>query len=111
MPQDRDGESDYVIGSDSIQYGLAELSKIKRDTYLKAEFPHSGPAISKLRGGKTFQYDEKALKRVLGTVSQDDIDDLVGIGLFHRSGGDGETTYKVPFLYRDGLELTQGRSG
>ena len=37
---DPDGESDYIIGTNAIQYGFEELSERKRETYLQAEFPH-----------------------------------------------------------------------
>ncbi len=36
------------------------LSKRKRDTYLKAEFPHLWPHIEKFHGGKT-EYSAEAL--------------------------------------------------
>src|SRR3972149_216065 len=34
------GESQFIIGQQSIQYGLSELSNRKRTTFLEAEFPH-----------------------------------------------------------------------
>ena len=37
---DPTGRSEVVIGSSAIRYGLAELSKRKRDTLLRAELPH-----------------------------------------------------------------------
>ena len=106
---DPDGETDVIIGSGAIRYGLAEMSRRKRDTVLKAEFEHLWPHIGRLVGGKT-EYSERALQQLFGRRSALVIDDLVAIGLFavnrHR---DGSTTYTVPFLYRQGLELTQGR--
>jgi hypothetical protein len=107
--QDPNGTSDWIIGSAAIRYGHAEMSKKKRDKVLKAELPHLWPHIQKLVRGKT-EYSDKALRRVLGTKGDGVVDDLVNIGLLtpNRSR-DGSTWYKIPFLYRDGLELTQGR--
>lgn len=103
------GESDWVIGSGAIRYGLAEMSKLKRDKVLRAELPHLWPAIEKFIGGKT-EYSERAIQQLLGPRSQGTIADLVNIGLLSHSGQRGRTsTYKVPFLYRDGLELVRGR--
>jgi hypothetical protein len=45
-------QSDYLFDSGSIIYGFNELSLKKRDTYLKAEFPHLWPIMEKFSGGK-----------------------------------------------------------
>jgi hypothetical protein len=36
-------------------------------------------------------------------------DDLVSIGLFKKITREGKTVFWVPRLYRQGLELTQGK--
>lgn len=106
---DPNGETDFIVGSGAIRYGLAEMSKRKRDTVLKAEFEHLWPHIERLVGGRT-EYSERALRQLFGRAAVAVIGDLVAIGLFavnrHR---DGSVSYSVPFLYRQGLELTQGR--
>ncbi|MFI5258850.1 MAG: P-loop ATPase, Sll1717 family [Candidatus Limnocylindrales bacterium] len=103
------GESTWVIGSGAIRHGLAEMSKLKRDKVLRAELPHLWPYIEKFIGGKT-EYSERAILQLLGPRSQATLADLVNIGLLSHSGPRGSSsTYKVPFLYRDGLELTRGR--
>jgi hypothetical protein len=101
---DRTGLAEDVIGASAIRYGLAELSKRKRDTLLKAELPHLWPNIERFRGGRT-EYSVPALETLLGQDSGLIISDLVSIGLLERTGG----SYKIPFLFREGLELTQGR--
>ncbi len=63
--QTPESESPWLIGPKAIQYGLEELSRRKRDTYLKAEFPHLWPYIQKFEGGKT-EYDSQSLENVLG---------------------------------------------
>ena len=45
---DSSGESDFIIGPSAIIYGLEELSKRKRTTFLEAEFPHLWKHIKKL---------------------------------------------------------------
>jgi len=104
------GESDHIIGAKALQYGLDELSKAKKDEFLRAEFPHLWTYIEKFENGKT-EYDGKGLRKLLGANWQFIVDDLISIGLFKRRGGAGQdATYWVPHLYRKGLELTQGRA-
>lgn len=103
------GRSDWIIGPSSLQYGLQELSKRKRQTYLEAEFPHLWRYIEKFINGKT-QYDELTLNKYLGKEWNMIIDDLISIGLFTKTISKGKTIYSVPFLYRYGLELTQGQA-
>lgn len=100
-------EAEILIGSAAILHGLSELSRRKRDTLLKAELPHLWPYIEKLVGQKT-EYSGRALRLMFGTGSERIVEDLVKIGLFQRQRRSAGDTYKVPFLFRDGLELTQG---
>ncbi|MEE9129789.1 MAG: hypothetical protein V3T84_07195 [Phycisphaerales bacterium] len=106
---DANGRTEYIIGPTAIQYGLRELSKRKRTTLLEAEFPHFWEHIKKLDGGKT-EYSERAIQKTLGKEWASVIDDLVGIGLFEETRRGGQRTFKVPFVYREGLSLTQGRA-
>lgn len=106
---DASGQADWVIGPAAIQYGLRELSKIKRINLLEAEFPHLWPHISKFVGGKT-EYSEERLKSLLGHDWKAISEDLVSIGLLTKTTSGGRAMFKVPFLYRDGLELTQGKA-
>lgn len=106
---DPTGTSDWIIGSAAILYGHKELSKRKKDTYLKAEFPHFWPNIEKFEKGKT-EYSESAMRKLLGRNSESLIKDLLGIGLLSETNAKGERWFKFPFLYREGLELTQGKA-
>jgi hypothetical protein len=49
---DPSGETEVVIGSSAITYGLTELSKRKKETLLKAEFPHFWAHIEKFMNAK-----------------------------------------------------------
>ncbi len=106
---DPTGPTEAVIGSQAIRYGLTEMSRRKRDTVLRAELPHLAQFIEKFEGGKT-EYTQRALYQLLGPGAAAAANDLVKIGLLSQSRQkDGSNTYKIPFLYRDGLNLTQGR--
>jgi len=100
-----DETSNYLLSSAAIQYGYREVSKRKTETYLAAEFPHVWPVIQEFRGGKT-AYTARALRSLLGTGSREIVDNLVSIGFLERERA--SEMYKIPFLYREGLALTQG---
>lgn len=102
---DLDGTTDAIIDSSAIQHGLQELSKHKRQTYLRAEFPHLWPHIERFVGGKT-EYSPSALRALFGSGWQSIVDDLVALGVLSKK----KDSYDIPFLYRDGLELTQGKA-
>jgi hypothetical protein len=104
-----DGTTDCIIGSPAIQYGFEELSKRKRQTYLQAEFPHLWKNIEKFVGGKT-NYGAHALRDLLGGDSRRITEDLVAIGFFSPGTKHGEEVYSIPFLYRHGMDLTQGKA-
>ena len=103
------GTSEWLIGPLAIQYGLQELSNRKKLTYLEAEFPHLWKHIMKFIGGKT-EYSEKVLKKVLGDDWNSIADDLVSIGLLAKTIRGDSPVYSIPFLYRHGLNLTQGKA-
>jgi len=107
--QARSGQSPWLIGPKAILYGLGELSKRKRDTYLKAEFPHLWDHIKKFEGGKT-EYDRRSLETLLGRKWETICADLLSIGVLGKHGRGDETTYWFPHVYRKSLGLTQGRA-
>jgi hypothetical protein len=107
---DPSGGSDFVIGPAAIEYGLVELSKRKKTSFLQAEFPHLWEHIKKLVGGKT-EYGEASLKLLFGKQWESIVDDIISLGVLRKElRRDGSKTFKIPFLYRDGLEVTQGRA-
>jgi hypothetical protein len=105
----RNGPFEWVIGPSAILYGLAELSKRKRDTYLRAEFPLFWPKIELFAKGKT-KYSEAALKTLLGKDWHKIVDDLLSIGFFQDGEQKGTRILEIPFVFRDGLELTRGKA-
>ncbi len=106
---DPEGKSDYVIDTAAIQYGFEELSKRKRDTYLRAEFPHLWRDIEKFSGGKT-EYDAETLQSLFGKKWQTTSEHLLAVGFLKKYEKDGKAVFSIPFLYRHGMQLTQGRA-
>jgi hypothetical protein len=104
---DPEGISDWILGAAAIKYGFEELSKRKRLTYLQAEFPHLWKDIEKFSGGKT-DYSATALQDLLGSSWKAMVDNLTDIGFLSKRNRKGEVVYSIPFLYRHGMNLTQG---
>src|SRR6267143_636469 len=107
LGSDPTGDTDWLIGASAIIYGHSELSIRKRTTYLQAEFPHLWEDIKKFIGGKT-EYDDSALHRVLGKNWERVAEHLISIGLISKSVRRSGNVYWFPFLYRRGLDLSQG---
>jgi hypothetical protein len=77
---------------------------------LEAEFPHLWKYIAKLVGGKT-EYSEGAIRNLFGRDWLSVVGDLTSIGVLRKEvKRDGSKSLKIPFLYREGLEVTQGRA-
>ena len=106
---DPGGTSDWIIGAAAIQHGFEELSKRKRQTYLQAEFPHLWKDIEKFSGGKT-DYGASTLQNVLGADWKALAEHLSAIGFFSKGRKKGEEVFSIPFLYRHGMNLTQGKA-
>jgi hypothetical protein len=82
------------------------MSKEKRTSYLEAEFSHKWGEIKKLVGGGT-EYSDAAIRRLFGKRHQDAAEDLISMGVLERTTRGGKQTFRVPFLYRHGLDCTQ----
>jgi hypothetical protein len=104
--RDPSGETERLISAPAIIYGLEEMSKEKRTTYLEAEFPHKWDTIKQLIAGGT-EYSEAAMQRLFGKKNQDATEDLISVGVLERATKKGVHTFRVPFLYRRGLDCTQ----
>lgn len=106
---DPEGKSHWIIGAAAVQYGFEELSRRKRETYLQAEFPHLWKDIEKFQGGKT-DYNQATLKNLLGPEWRTVAENLSAIGFFSKRSKNREDVFSIPFLYRHGMELTQGKA-
>jgi hypothetical protein len=97
-----------VIRSEALKRGLASLSKERVEDTLLAEAGEHAALIERFRGGKT-EHNEESLGEVLGlsdTDTKEATKVLRELG-FLESAGD---SLKIPMLYRDGLQLTQGKA-
>jgi hypothetical protein len=99
----QDTDATELIGSRAIKDGLKVVSKDKIQTTLVAENPHLRTQILAFEKQKAEQ-NEETLEKLFGAAWKDHSDGLVKIGFLERVG----TSWKVPLLYRDGLEITQG---
>lgn len=106
---DPSGTTEWIFGSTAIRYGMQELSKRKRQTYLEAEFPHLWVHMKRFVGGKT-EYNDAALRNLLGSEWEKITEDFVAIGFMAKRTTSARGIYTIPFLYRHGMDLTQGKA-
>lgn len=104
LQSNKAGKSLDFFDSNSIQYGLAELSKRKRTTYLEAEFPHLWEHMEKFAGGPV-RFSEEHVRKYLGRDWSDVVKDLKSIGFLAESHSKTGRHFSIPYLYRKGLEL------
>ncbi|MBC2667933.1 P-loop ATPase, Sll1717 family [Novosphingobium piscinae] len=106
--QTRDFTSSPLIEPDALRKGLTQLSQSRVNDTLIAESGILSLEIEKFRGGKA-EHNATSLSYILGT-SEDNvmaaIKPLRDIGFLEETGG----TFKIPALYREGLEVTQGKA-
>jgi hypothetical protein len=97
-----------VIEADSVKKALNALSRARVQDTLLAESTELVPLIEKFRDGKA-EHNTKSLSILLGVAEsavRSVIKPLEEIGLLEEVG----SSFKVPMLYRDGLEITQGKA-
>ena len=100
-------EQEFLIGPVALKHGYIRLSEKKRETYLRAEFPHFWPYIEKLEGSKA-EHNRDTLRKHFGGNTDMVIKNLCSIGFFqYKKTTD---TFQVPFLFRAGLKLKQGKA-
>jgi hypothetical protein len=99
-----------LIDRTSLKEALPEVSKVRYEQTLCAEFPEFRKPLQKLKGEKT-QQTPKTLAKIWGTERNAALslaEKLTGIGFFEKRGPAHEPLFWVPFLYRDALEMVQG---
>jgi hypothetical protein len=96
-----------------LKDSMPEVSKVRFEQTLCAEYPNLARALRKLENGKTEQ-TVASLARIWG-VKRDEAsklaERLVDIGFFERRGTMDEPSFWIPFLYRDALKMLQGPAG
>jgi len=104
----RDYDSPPLIEPDALRKGLSLLSESRVNDTLIAESGVLASEIEKFRGGKA-EHNAESLAATLNIPLENvssAIKPLKDIGFLEESGG----TYKIPALYREGLEVTQGKA-
>jgi len=111
--EDRGEPKDYIPGDvliegESIKSALSRLSTERVVNQLLAESGNYKNLIEKFRDGKA-EHNHESLGRTLELSPNDTrgaIRVLVDMGFLERVG----ETFKVPMLYRDGLNISQGKA-
>jgi hypothetical protein len=103
-------EGELLFARPSFKDALPEVSKVRLEQTLYAEYPELKPWIEKLRGAKTLHTPETLSE--IWDISNDEAtvraNQLASVGFFEARGSRGSPEFWVPFLYRDALELVQG---
>lgn len=101
-------DDDALIESEAIRRGLKQLSDTRVGDTLLAEAGNYAPTIERFRESKSEHNLETLAKVLQVSVSEAKLASkpLVDLGFLEEVG----STYKIPMLYRDGLEITQGKA-
>jgi len=97
-----------LIEPDAIRRALRRLSEDRVNDTLLAEAADLAPLIESFRDGKA-EHNITSLSKLLELPEVDvriAVKPLVELGFLGETGG----SYKVPMLYRDGLQITQGKA-
>jgi hypothetical protein len=101
---------DIIFDHTVFKPALVTVSEARLVQTIYAEYPDYKPWLANLEGQKTEQTPEslstiwKITEEEAGRRAQH----LVDIGFFQAREGGGLSTFWVPFLYRDGLSMSQG---
>lgn len=98
-----DEASEALISPAAVKSGLDLMSADKVRTALIAENPDLEKSIRAFQRGKA-EHNGDSLRTLLGGDWQSITEDLQRIGFIERVG----ESWKIPAIYRSGLEITQG---
>ncbi len=103
-------EGEQLFARPSFKEALPEVSKVRLEQTLLAEYPQMKDWVLQLKGQKTKQTSASLAN--IWSISQQEASDRAGrlstVGLFEIWGVRPNVEYWIPFLYRDALELVQG---
>jgi hypothetical protein len=103
---------DRLFDRSVFKSALPAVSKARLIQTIYAEYPDVETLLSKLKGEKTeHSVDSLAsLWKLSKQVALAKAEELVEIGFFQRRGSRDAPAFWVPFLYRDALEMVQGKA-
>lgn len=93
-----------LITSDALKKGLQALSEQRVLDTLLAEAGEDAVLIEPFRNGKS-EHNGQTLAELLGENSTSKVEVLKTLGFLEPIG----INYKIPMLYRGGLNITQGK--
>lgn len=95
-----------IIEASSMKRAFSQLSELRVQDTLLAEASDLVEAIERFRDGKA-EHNSATLINLLGeTGFKETIQSLLDAGFLEKTG----ENYKVPALYREGLNITQGKA-
>ena len=103
-------EGEQLFARPSFKEALGEVSKVRLEQTLYAEYPAQRELLEKLRDAKTSQTPE-SLAEIWGISVEEAAaraTELTRIGFFEARGIRQAPEYWIPFIYRDALDLVQG---
>lgn len=99
-----------LFGRVAIKEALGEVSKVRLEQTIFAEYPQCREFLLKLEREKT-QQTPKTLSGIWGLSAEETLKhayELGEIGFFEIRGSKENPQFWVPFLYRDSLNMIQG---
>lgn len=105
-------QGDALIGRAAIKESLPEVSKVRFDQTLCAEFPTLRNSWLKMENSKS-AHTLDSFSRLMGLSTEKGLaiaEQMVEAGFFVKKVEKGETIYWVPFVYRDALKMVQGKA-
>jgi hypothetical protein len=105
-------EGTPLIEGDSLRRALTQLSTQRVQDTLLAEAAAYAKLISRFRDGKA-EHNAESLSKLLEVdvaAVRSTIEPLLEIGFLETIKGAVGETFKIPSLYRDGLNITQGKA-
>jgi len=103
---------EVLFDRSTFKAALPEVSRVRLEQTLFAEYPEVREWLLALKGKKTEQ-DIATLSAIWATSEEETLQRaarVVDIGFFVKRTEKETPTYWVPFLYRDALEMVQGRA-
>lgn len=98
-------DTKVLLYSPMLKEALVRLSKDKVQNTLFAEYPHLRKYIERFKGSKA-EHNDESLRKLFDEDPSGIAKELVSIGFLERL----PKSYKIPFLYRDGADVTQGKA-
>ena len=107
---DPEPEGQGLFSRGTFKEALPEVSRVRLEQTLYAEYPSIRERVEMLRGAKTSQKPETlaAIWKLSPEEATKTAQELVEVGFFEERGSRDEPEYWVPFLYRDALDMVQG---